>query len=116
ASPAAAANLSFEEAPPLKNARPHTKRLVALVTDIYGNTVADAPVTFSVKSGAVNPNRAVTDARGRVALNWMMGSSATEQTLKGVVRGTNVTSAYVVQADPPGKSRAVAPTLKKPVR
>ena len=95
AAPAAPANLSFDDAPPVKNARPHTKRLVALVTDIYGNPVAEAPVTFSVKSGAVNPNRAVTDARGRVALSWMMGSSPSEQTLKGVVRGTDVTSAYV---------------------
>jgi Bacterial Ig-like domain (group 1)/Bacterial Ig-like domain (group 2) len=101
ATPARPANLSFDDAPPVKNARPHTKRLVALVTDIFGNPVADTPVTFSVKSGAVTPTRAVTDARGRVALSWMMGTSTSEQILKGSVRGSDVTGAYVAQIEHP---------------
>jgi hypothetical protein len=91
------ANLAFDDAPPVKNARPHSRHLIALVTDIYGNPVADTPVSFSVKSGVVTPTRAVTDARGRVALSWMMGTSTSELTLKGAVRGTDVTGAYVAQ-------------------
>jgi hypothetical protein len=106
------ANLSFDDAAPVKGSRAHAKRLVALVTDIYGNPVAESPVTFGVKSGTVTPTRAVTDTRGRVALTWMMGTIATEQTLKGSVRGTDVTGAYVAQVEhPPVKAE---PKSKKP--
>lgn len=116
ATPAAAANLSFDEAPPIKGARPNTKRLVAQVTDIYANPVADAPVRFSVKIGAVNPNRAVTDAGGNVTLSWMMGASANEQTLTGSVRGTDVTGAYVAQIEHPSAAKPAPPKGKKGVR
>src|SRR6185437_7179335 len=86
ATAAAPANLSFDDAPAGKSVR-GTRRLVALVTDIYGNPVAEAPVTFNVKSGAVSPTRAVTDAHGHVMLRWMVGAGSSEQTLKGTVRG-----------------------------
>lgn len=108
ASPASPANLSFDDAPSVKGGRPSTKRLVALVTDIYGNPAADAAVTFSVKSGSVSPTRAVTDAHGHVALSWTIGASATEQTLRGVVRGTDVAGAYVAQVEHPGATKAAA--------
>ena len=92
ASPAAAANLAFDDAPAEKRAKDsaRSKKLLAMVTDIYGNPVADAKVSFSVKSGTVTPARAVSDARGRAALVWKLGSKPGEQTLKGVVRGTDV--------------------------
>jgi hypothetical protein len=76
------------------------KRLYALVTDIYGNPVPDAKVSFSVKSGTVTPTRAVSDAKGRAALTWKLGSKAGEQTLKGVVRGTDVAGEYITQVGP----------------
>ncbi len=121
ATPAAPANLSFDDAPAAGSTkgtagRAHSKKLFAIVTDLYGNPVADAPVTFSVKAGAVTPARAVTDKRGRVALSWMMGASAAEQTLRGSVRGTDVTGAYitqVVQAGAP-KPAATKSGSKKP--
>lgn len=111
ATPAAAANLSFDDAPPSPTSasnttRPRTKRLYALVTDIYGNPVAEAPVTLSVKSGAVTPARAVTDSKGRVTLSWMMGASTSEQTLRGTVRGTDVNGAYVTQVVQAGSPSA----------
>jgi len=73
------------------------KRLFALVTDVYGNPVPEARVNFSVKSGTVTPSRAVSDARGRAALTWKLGSKTGEQTLSGVVRGSDVTGEYVTQ-------------------
>ncbi|HJQ22087.1 MAG TPA: Ig-like domain-containing protein, partial [Gemmatimonadaceae bacterium] len=60
AAPAAPANLSFEDAPAEKGARSQTKKLVAVVTDIYGNPVPDAAITLSVKAGMVSPARAIT--------------------------------------------------------
>ncbi len=113
ATAAAAANLSFDDAPAGKSTR-GTRRLVALVTDIYGNPVSEARVTFSVKSGAVSPARAVTDSHGRVMLRWMVGPGSNEQTLKGSVRGTDVTGAYVSQIVQAGSTRDVTLKHKKP--
>src|SRR5476651_1692880 len=100
ATPAAPANLSFDDAPPpsAKHAKPAKgTRLFALVTDLYGNPVPDAKVVFAAKSGSVTPTRAVSDATGRVALTWNIGSKGGEQTLVGKVASTDVTGTYVAQ-------------------
>jgi hypothetical protein len=99
AGPAPAANLAFDDMPGEKRSRDPAKgkKLFALVTDVYGNPVPEAKVTFSVKSGTVTPTRAVSDAKGRAALTWKLGSKAGEQTLTGVVRGSDVRGEYVTQ-------------------
>ena len=113
ATPAAAANLAFDDVPVDKRSReaPKNKRLYALVTDVYGNPVPDAKVSFSVKSGTVTPTRAVSDAKGRAALTWKLGSKAGEQTLKGIVKGSDVTGEYVTQVGP-REPLAKAPSAK----
>ena len=100
ATPAAAANLAFDDAPREKRSRESTKqrKLFAVVTDVYGNPVPDARVNFKVRSGTVTPARVVSDAKGRAALTWKLGSAPGEQTLTGAVRGTDVTGEYVTQA------------------
>jgi hypothetical protein len=97
ATPAAAANLAFDDAPREAGSRESgkRKRLLALVTDVYGNPVADARVYFSVKSGTVTPARAVSDSKGHAVVTWKLGSKPGEQTLVGTVRGTDVTGEYV---------------------
>jgi hypothetical protein len=99
AGPAAAANLAFDDMPGEKRSKDAAKgkRLYALVTDVYGNPVPEARVTFSVKSGTVTPTRAVSDAKGRAALTWKLGSKVGEQTLTGLVRGSDVKGEYVTQ-------------------
>jgi hypothetical protein len=99
ATPAAAANLAFDDMPGQRRSKEsgRAKKLFALVTDVYGNPVPEARMNFAVKSGTVTPSRAVTDARGRAALTWKLGSKAGEQTLSGVVRGSDVTGEYVTQ-------------------
>lgn len=93
-----AANLSFEDVPSeVKHARVHGKRLAALVTDIYGNPVADVRVKFSTKSGSVSPARAVTDAKGRVVVSWLPGHASGDQTLVGSARDGEVTGRYLLQ-------------------
>jgi hypothetical protein len=95
--PAAPANLSFDDAPaPAKPPKAKDKKhhLFAVVTDVYGNPVADAAMTFTTKSGTVTPARAVSDTRGRAALTWTAGAKAGEQTLTGVVRSTDVKGSY----------------------
>ncbi len=99
ATPAAPANLAFDDAPGEAHSRDSAKRkrLLALVTDVYGNPVPDARVFFSVKSGTVTPARAVSDAKGHAVVTWKLGSKLGEQTLTGTVRGTDVIGEYVTQ-------------------
>jgi hypothetical protein len=97
ATPAAPANLSFDDAPaPDKHAKgkEHGLHLYAVVTDVYGNPVSDATVMFTTKSGTVTPARAVSDTRGRAALTWAPGMKAGEHTLTGSVRSTDVKGSY----------------------
>ena len=114
ATPAAAANLAFDDVPADRKQRESgkVKRLYALVTDVYGNPVPDARVNFSVKSGVVTPSRAVSDVKGRAALTWKLGSKSGEQTLKGIVHGTDVTGEYLVQVGPPRDPVAKTASLR----
>lgn len=95
--PAAPANLSFDDAPAPGRTKERSHHLFALVTDVYGNPVPDVTVTFIAKSGSVTPARAVSDTRGRAALTWTPGARAGEQTLTGSVRSTDVKGTYTVE-------------------
>jgi hypothetical protein len=97
--PAAPANLAFDDVPGDRHQREpaKAKRLIAIVTDVYGNPVPDARVNFSVKSGTVTPARTVSDAKGRASLTWKLGTKAGEQILTGMVRGTDVTGDYLAE-------------------
>jgi hypothetical protein len=120
ATPAAPANLAFDDDPGEKRARESAKRkkLIALVTDVYGNPVPEARVNFSVKSGTVSPARAVSDAKGRATLTWKLGSKPGEQVLTGMVRGTDVTGEYVTQVggrEPAAKAASLKQASREPV-
>ena len=103
ATPASVANLAFDDAPADKRSRDAAKmkKLVALVTDVYGNPIPDARVNFSTKAGVVTPARAVSDAKGRALVTWKLGSKTGEQVLKGFVKGTDVVGEYVTQVGQP---------------
>src|SRR6202022_887612 len=115
ATPAAAANLAFDDAPREKRSRETAKqkKLFAIVTDVYGNPVPDARVNFKVKSGTVTPARVVSDAKGRAALTWKLGSTPGEQALTGVVRGTDVTGEYVTQVGGVAREPLAKPLAKQ---
>jgi hypothetical protein len=114
ATPAAPANLAFDDMPGEKRSKESAKvkKLFALVTDVYGNPVPEARVNFSVRSGTVTPSRAVSDTKGRAALTWKLGSKPGEQTLSGVVRGSDVTGEYVTQVG--GREPVAKAVLVKP--
>ena len=113
--PAPPANLSFDDAPPDgRTPRARGKSLVALVTDAFGNPVPDARVSFSTKSGSVSPGRAVSDAKGRVKLVWNSGSRTADQSLTGVVQGTDVRGTFIAQAGHADVRQAGNPVPPKP--
>jgi len=118
ATAAKAANLSFEDGPASRAHAKGAHSLYALVTDVYGNPVPDATVSFTTRSGVVKPSRAVTDAKGRSVLSWTPGAAAGEQTLRGSVRSTDVTGSYVVEvagreSAKPAKSTKSTTSAKK---
>jgi hypothetical protein len=71
---------------------------VAVVTDVYGNPVPDAIVSFATRSGGVAPTRAAADTAGRVRATWTLGAQAGEQALSASVRGSDVEAKLVLQA------------------
>jgi Big-like domain-containing protein len=118
ARPAAAANLSFDDAPGESHTA-HTKgkHLVALVTDAYGNPVPDVRLSFATRSGSVAPARAVSDSKGRVRVSWTLGTRPGDQSLLGSVAGSDVRGSFVVPgvATPrtPAKTASVKSTASK---
>ena len=92
AEPGAPANLGLDEprGSPLGAGK---RKLVATVTDLYGNPVPNAKLGFTAKGGRVSPSRAVTDGRGTVPLTWTPGTGAA---LSGVIAGTDVRETYAL--------------------
>jgi hypothetical protein len=106
--PGAPANLSFHE-PPVEGllGKPLPAKIVAVVTDVYGNPVPDAVVSFSTRYGRIAPARAAADTAGHVRVSWTLGPQLGDQSLTGSVRGSDVEAKLVLQ----GVSRLVAPAV-----
>ncbi|HKH91504.1 MAG TPA: Ig-like domain-containing protein [Gemmatimonadaceae bacterium] len=96
AQPGAPANLDFDEVhgSPVRAGK---RKLVATVTDLYGNRVPSARLTLTAKGGRVSPSRAVSDGRGAVPLTWTPGSGAE---IIGAIAGTDVRETYTLHVGP----------------
>jgi hypothetical protein len=107
--PRAPANLSFHE-PPVEGriSKPLSGKIVAVVTDVYGNPVPDAVVGFSTLYGRVSPSRAAADTAGHVRVTWTLGPQIGDQSLTGRVRGSDVEAKLMLQGVP----RLVAPAVQ----
>jgi hypothetical protein len=94
AQPGAPANLAFDE---VRGSRvgASKRKLVATVTDLYGNPVSNATLRLTAKGGLVSPTRAASDGRGTVSLTWTPGSGAA---LSGAIVGTDVRETYALHA------------------
>jgi Big-like domain-containing protein len=49
--------------------------LIVLVTDQFGNPVANVPVEWNTENGSVDPSSTVTGPDGRAQTSWLLGSS-----------------------------------------
>jgi adhesin/invasin len=107
---AAPANIAFVEPPADGMVGKKLAGLLAVVTDLYGNPIAEAPVTFSTTSGSATPARVVTDAQGRARTSWLLGARPGEQALSAMVRGTDVKTVLTVAT----RVTAAKPSLAKP--
>jgi hypothetical protein len=92
AQPGAPANIDFDEVRGTP-VRAGQRKLVATVTDLYGNRVPNAKLHLTAKDGRVSPSRAVSDGRGAVPLTWTVGSGAA---LSGAIAGTDVRETYAL--------------------
>ena len=71
--------------------------LVVFVVDAYGNGIADVPLTWTASGGGtVLPAGPATDAGGRLAATWTLGTTAGTQTV--TVDGTGVPRAMTFAA------------------
>jgi hypothetical protein len=96
AQPGAPANIAFDEVRG-SHAVTSTRKLVAMVTDLYGNPVPNVRLGLTAQGGRVSPSRAVSDGRGAVSLTWTPGSGAA---LSGAIAGTDVRETYALHAGP----------------
>jgi len=96
AQPGAPANLDFDEVrgSPVGASK---RKLIATVTDLYGNRVPNAKLTLTARGGRVSPSRAVSDGRGAVPLTWTPGGGAE---LSGAIAGTDVRETYALHTGP----------------
>jgi len=93
--PRAAANIAFENPPP--SATPgRVVPISVVVTDEYENVIPDAPVTFTVKTGVLSAARVLTNAKGRAATRWTLGSILGDQVINATVRATTVSTKHTV--------------------
>ena len=72
--------------------------LVVLLLDPNGNGVPGRTVTWSAVNGSVNPTASVTDANGRAATRWTLGSSAGTQS--ATVTAAGLTAGFTATAVP----------------
>jgi hypothetical protein len=96
AQPGAPANLEFDEVRG-SPAGASKRKLVATLTDLYGNPVPNAKLTLTAAGGRVSPARAVSDGRGAVPLTWTPGNGAA---LSGAITGTDVRESYALHVGP----------------
>jgi len=92
-----------------------------VVTDVYGNAVANAPLVLTASAGTVSPSRVMSDAHGAALVRWTLGSKPGEQRLTGTVtggpaKGFLVINAAVTTAAPKPTSSIAAPkpTSRRP--
>jgi hypothetical protein len=96
ATPLAAANVAFQS-PPTTATPGRATPVTVLVTDAYGNPVADAPVTFSAAAGTLSASRVMTDDQGRATARWTPAAAVGERVLTAVVRGTTIRTTHTVR-------------------
>ena len=96
ATPLAAANLEFQN-PPASATPGRATPVTVLVTDSYGNAVADAPVTFSAAAGTLSRSRVMTDDQGRATTRWTPAAAVGGRLLTATVRGTTIRATHTVR-------------------
>jgi hypothetical protein len=82
--------------------------LVVLVTDEFGNPVANVPVNWDADDGSVDPASSTTGSDGRAETSWVLGSSIGSQTAtasSGELNGSPVT--FTATAGPGSAARLV---------
>jgi adhesin/invasin len=84
---------------------PLPRPVQAAVTDIHGNPVPDATITFTAKAGKVTPSRARTDAAGHAAARWTLATSAGEQRIEVAVKDGGYRASGTVRATAPVRRR-----------
>jgi hypothetical protein len=88
ARPRAAANVTFLDPPSRAfGGRTLSKPVRVLVTDVYGNPVAQQLVVFQASGGSTSPARVMTAKDGTAATRWTPAKKAGQQSISAALAG-----------------------------
>jgi hypothetical protein len=99
-----AANIAFVS-PPAQSKAGSAVRLVARVTDSYGNPVPNALVVFAARAGVLSAARVRTDDSGNAATRWTPARIPGEQPLTATLGGTTTKSTHTVRVSAPAPAK-----------
>jgi hypothetical protein len=106
-----AANIAFLAPPSAGHAgRPLGKGLRVKATDVYGNPVPDALVTFTATAGSVRPAKVASGKDGIATTVWTLGRKGDRQTLTAALKQGGARDQLEVEVaaaapDPKAKTR-----------
>jgi hypothetical protein len=86
--------------------------LTATVTDVYGNPVAKAPVSFTATAGKLSAPKGTTDQNGRLLTRWTPSTKTGTQTVTAKLGSAKVSTSYSWTA-PPAPVAPSAPVSAK---
>jgi hypothetical protein len=81
--------------------------LVVLVTDEFGNPVANVSVDWEANEGSVNPRSSTTGVDGRAQTSWVLGSSTGSQTATASSDGLEGSPLTFTSTGVPGTANAL---------
>jgi hypothetical protein len=71
-------------------------RIVAALTDEFGNPIAGTPVAFAATAGTLSAAQVRSDASGRAQVSWTPGAGTGQPRISAKVTGTKVSATHVV--------------------
>jgi hypothetical protein len=104
ARPGPPANVTFSSAPAKAKAGVPV-RLIATVTDDYGNPVSNALVVFTTRAGGLSVSRVRTDNAGNATTRWTPARTPTDQQFTATLGGTAIKSTHSARVSLPAATR-----------
>jgi hypothetical protein len=83
--------------------------LVVLVTDQFGNPVADVDVQWSTENGSVDPGTSITGSEGLAQTTWVLGSSTGSQAASASREGLEGSPVVFTATALPGSAEDLVP-------
>ena len=71
-------------------------RVIAALTDEFGNPIAGTPLVFAATAGTLSAAQVRSDASGRAQVSWTPATGSSQARISAKVAGTKVSASHVV--------------------